>query len=230
VGIATRFAEFIRFIEFVPYRLPRIWEIVRNGADVAPSSSFDLFDLLHGTDTASAVKVYKLDAVSSSYIHSRGYQACCPNKLADILADLPIRREEYEFVDLGCGKGRGLIVAHEIGFKLVTGVEISPTLCEVATRNLAACDIPGQVLCQDASRFAIPQRPCVVFLYNPFRSTIMKRVLKNIEHRIAISKSDLWLVYLSPFSRRIFDVSKTLRFYKNLSKVAIYRIGRGEIS
>ena len=232
MGIATRLAELIRFVEFVPYRLPRIWEMVTNSGVVhSASSSTDLFDLLHGTDTANAVKVYKLDAISSSYIHSCGYQACCPNWVADVLAALPIRREEYEFVDLGCGKGRALIVAHEIGFSRITGIEISPSLCGFAERNLAECGVRGQVLCQDAGQFVLPLRPCVVFLYNPFDSRIMKRVLKNVESRIEKSKSDLWLVYLSPFSRRIFDSSKKLRLESNPPKAVIYRTaiaGNGE--
>ena len=51
MGIATRLTELIRFVEFVPYRLPRIWEMVTNSGVVhSASSSTDLFDLLGSTE------------------------------------------------------------------------------------------------------------------------------------------------------------------------------------
>jgi predicted RNA methylase len=160
--------------------------------------------------------------VSRSYVHSHGYEAYCPNLLADILNSIPIRRERYEFVDIGCGKGRALIVAHEIGFRPITGVEISPSLCEVAERNLEKCGIEGRVVRQDAVSFELPLGPTVIYLYNPFRARIMKRLVKNIERRLRESTSDLWVVYIYPSSGRIFDRSKKLRFDRTVANAAIY--------
>ena len=126
-------SELLRLLTFVPYRLPTILRRIIRGETRANSPS-ELFDFLHGTETAEIVKVYKLDAVSRSYIHSHGYEASNANRVADILGALPIRREQFEFVDIGCGKGRALIIANEIGFARVTGVEISPKLGEVAVK------------------------------------------------------------------------------------------------
>ena len=39
-------------------------------------------------------------------------------------------------MDLGCGKGRVLMLAVEYGFARVTGVDYSASLCEIARRNL----------------------------------------------------------------------------------------------
>lgn len=169
------------------------------------------------------MKVYKLDAVSRSYIHSHGYESYCPNRLADILASLPIRREQYEFIDIGCGKGRALIVAYEIGFRQVTGVEISPSLCEVAESNPLKCGVNGRVICQDAISFPLPTGPTVIYFYNPFGARIMKQLVKNIERRLQDSTKDLWIVYVSPSCRRILDRSKKLRLDRTVAKGVVYR-------
>ncbi len=42
--------------------------------------------------------------------------------------------ERYDFLDLGCGKGRALIVAAEFPFRAITGVELSPALAAIARR------------------------------------------------------------------------------------------------
>jgi len=226
VGIAS-VSEFIRFVQFAPLRINRLWDIFRTPAAAAkPDSLGNIFDLLHGTDTEEAIKVYKLDAVSSSYIHSHGYQASHSNRVADILASLPIRREQYNFVDVGCGKGRALIVAAEIGFRKVTGVEISRALCEKARKNLSICGIIGQVLNCDAAAFEAPESACVLFLYSPFNRWVMHQFRRNVERRLKHSNEDIWIVYFSPICRGTLDASRKLRVFGDFGDTVIYRGGR----
>jgi SAM-dependent methyltransferase len=226
VGIES-VSEFIRFLQFAPLRINRLWDIIRTPASGAkPDSLGDIFDLLHGTDTEEAVKVYKLDAVSSSYIHSNGYQASHSNRVADRLASLPIRREQYDFVDVGCGKGRALIVAAEIGFRNVIGVEISPALCEKARKNLSICGIQGQVANCDAASFEIPFARCALFLYSPFNRWVMQQFKRNVERRLRHSNEDIWVVYFSPTCRRALDASSELRVFQDFGDTVIYRGGQ----
>jgi SAM-dependent methyltransferase len=225
VGIES-ISELIRFVQFAPFRISRLWEIIRTPAAAAKTDSLgNIFDLLHGTDTEEAVKVYKLDAVSSSYIHSHGYQASHSNRVADILASLPIRREQYSFVDVGCGKGRVLIVAEEIGFRNVTGVEISSALCETARKNLSICGIRGDILNSDAAKFEIPESACVLFLYSPFNRWVMHQFRRNVERRLKHSNEDIWIVYFSPACRRALDASNKLRVFRDFGDTVIYRGG-----
>jgi SAM-dependent methyltransferase len=225
VGIES-VSEFIRFLQFAPLRINRLWDILRDPAAAAkPDSLGNIFDLLHGTDTEEAIKVYKLDAVSGSYIHSHGYQASHSNRVADILASLPMRREQYNFVDVGCGKGRALIVAAEIGFRNVTGVEISTALCEKARKNLSICGINGKVLNSDAVKFEIPESGCVLFLYSPFNRWVMHQFRRNVERRLKRSNEDIWIVYFSPICRRALDASSKLRVFGDFGDTVIYRCG-----
>ena len=45
---------------------------------------------------------------------------------------------EFTFVDLGCGKGRAVLMASELPFREVIGVDIAPDLCKVAEQNVAS--------------------------------------------------------------------------------------------
>jgi hypothetical protein len=45
---------------------------------------------------------------------------------------------ELSFVDLGCGRGRALLMASELPFREVIGVELDPAHCVVARQNVEA--------------------------------------------------------------------------------------------
>src|ERR1700760_1085323 len=166
-------AVWVRFLEFAPRRIPRIISRTIKTLRTAPAKEDGDFDAVHGTDTREIIKIYKLDSVNSSYIYSHGYDACDIARLSRDLSFLPIEREKYEFIDIGCGKGRALIFAAEIGFGKVTGVELWPMLSEIAARNLEISGVKGTILTQDASTLVIPENPCVCYLYDPFEKPVM---------------------------------------------------------
>src|SRR5579872_1324030 len=56
------------------------------------------------------------------------YQAVEPNSFMNAVGSLDIDVAEFRFVDIGCGKGRALILARDLGFKSIIGVEISQSL------------------------------------------------------------------------------------------------------
>ncbi len=50
-------SELIRFVQFAPLRINRLWDILRSPAAAAkPDSLGNIFDLLHGTDTEGGHK------------------------------------------------------------------------------------------------------------------------------------------------------------------------------
>lgn len=57
-------------------------------------------------------------------------------------------------IDLGCGIGGDLIALARAGIS-VRGVELDPVRAAIASANLQALDLPGQVQCQDARAVAI---------------------------------------------------------------------------
>jgi SAM-dependent methyltransferase len=221
--MTSAFAAWVRFMEFVPRRIPRVLRRIVTGNGRSAAKAKDDFDLLHGTDTAGIIKVYKLDSVTDSYIHSHGYEPCETGRLRKALATPAIARENYEFVDIGCGKGRALIVASEMGFRKVTGVEISPMLSKVASKNLEVCGIEGTIVNGDASTFSIPESHCVCYLFDPFGKRMMEKFSENAKERIKHSAQDLWIIYQAPEYRRVFDSNRRLETVAQARDTAIYR-------
>lgn len=86
----------------------------------------------------------------------------------------PITKHDV-LVDLGCGKGRVLVVACSYPFAEIIGVELIPQLAAVARRNLRT-ESRCSVVVSDAGSFALPDHATVLFLFNPFTPTVDARV------------------------------------------------------
>ena len=91
---------------------------------------------------------------------------------------------ETTFVDLGAGMGRAVLLASELGFRAVVGVELHPALLRIARKNVRLWRTAGRELAPmrmlgaDATDFKLPRGPVVAFLFNPFEAPVMRRLLK----------------------------------------------------
>ena len=114
------------------------------------------------------------------------------------------RQRDHTFIDFGCGKGRAILLAAEYPFAKIIGVELAPELAQIAQRNIQSYRNPKQrcfdlsIVNEDATRFKLPDKSLVLFLYNPFESEVMERFIQNVQHSIAHSPRDLTIIYLNP--------------------------------
>jgi SAM-dependent methyltransferase len=157
----------------------------------------DGFDKTFGVDTNTSVPAWKLSVSSRHATSGSNYQTIGAEQIERLLLKLPCR---LPLIDLGCGKGRVLIIAHRLGFRPVTGVEFSSDLVDIARRNLQICAIPGQVLCQDAADVDFPN-DCVIFMYNPFDAEVMTQVAKRVRE----STAHIYLVYVNAKCHHLFQ-------------------------
>jgi len=111
--------------------------------------------------------------------------------------------EEFTFVDMGAGMGRAVLMAAEMPFREVIGVELNPTLARIASRNLAAwravgrARAPMRIVRGDAAEFKLQRGPCLVFLFNPFGAPVMRRLLARIAESFAGRPGQLDLLYVN---------------------------------
>ena len=70
------------------------------------------FDRLHGTDTSGVCAATDLPTHETARTYAFDYAGSQPNVLRLALAKLP-QVDDFTFIDLGCGKGRALLVASE---------------------------------------------------------------------------------------------------------------------
>jgi SAM-dependent methyltransferase len=167
------------------------------------ATTLDPFDIVHGTDTGGVIPVWDLDIDSKNARFARTYSPSDPKALTEAVSFAGIIPSATSFVDLGCGKGRILIVAAELGFEHIIGIEFAPTLVTIAERNLQRLHITNaEILCGDASKYKFPDITFVAYLYNPFGPQILTGVIKNL--RIARARTK-FVIYNHPLFAKLFD-------------------------
>jgi len=189
-----------------------LWSTFREAVSylVAPNTRSDGFDQAHGVDTASSVYAHEIGFRGTAGLFASHYHPAPARVIVHALSELPIRHEDYVFVDFGSGKGRALLVAANFGFRQVIGVEASPALHDVALQNIARYRSDQQKChaieshCMDCLEFELPDEDIVLYMYHPFAASVLRDVLKRVVTQFSRSSREIYIVYLSPFHDRVF--------------------------
>jgi SAM-dependent methyltransferase len=162
------------------------------------------FDQMHGVDTSGLVPAKHLVTGHANDEHVTAYYGVAPSILRSLIHQWretipPYPISSYTFIDIGSGKGRGLLVASEYHFRKVIGIELNPALAGVARANVAhwtaarAADstagplAPIEVLELDALDYIFPATPTLLFLFHPFEAPVLRKLLRNIETQLGAS-------------------------------------------
>lgn len=174
------------------------------------------FDRANRTDTSGVVGSGALPEHEPARMYAVSYAGCQPSVLRAALALLP-PAGDFTFLDLGCGKGRALLVASERPFKDVVGVELSVPLAKIARSNATrvARAHPQRtairVATGDASDFPLPDGDLVIFLYNPFGPELVARVAAQVEAALRVGGRRIFVVYCTPVAPECFDAVPGLK-------------------
>jgi SAM-dependent methyltransferase len=170
------------------------------------------FDQAFGTDTSGYHAPRELRAKVAGARYATGYAAVQPGVLRRALQFIP-EIEACTFWDIGCGKGRALVVASEFPFRRIFGVELDPDLARTAQRNaeIIAHRFPQRrairVLTGSALELPVPPGPVVAFLYHPFHRNPMTKLVRNFEHALNEDSRPIWVVYCNPVLSSLWDRS-----------------------
>lgn len=140
----------------------------------------DAFDRRYGVETSKSVYVTATN--SPSYLHGCGYQASDEGTIRWCIENCGLPPEETTFVDVGCGKGRALIIAAMYPFQRIIGVEYAPDLAEACRKNLETRHLADrcEVVEGDAVEFKFPNGKLFAYICNPFNRVVFERVLGNL--------------------------------------------------
>ena len=138
------------------------------------------------------------------YFH---YQGAGYDVVFKIFGDLAPGRADYHFVDIGCGKGRAVIVAENCGFNYITGIELHHDLLVTAAENVRSYpmrrgDSTITLLEVNALNYEYKDEKAVYFLFNPFAGNVLKNVLLKI---LQSTRSDTWFIYMNPRFSEVFS-------------------------
>ncbi len=160
------------------------------------------FDTAHGVDTGGVVPLHAMGVATATARLAVDYIASDPEEFERAMAALAVDARRFTFVDIGCGKGRVLIMAARQQWSRLIGVEFSSSLCAVARSNLARAVHPSravEVVCQDALEFELPHQPLVLFLYNPFERAMMRAFAARVRASLDRAPREVRVVYTNPF-------------------------------
>lgn len=162
--------------------------------------SAHVFDRRHGTDTSDFAELVTLGIASVNRMHGERYQPSPVYSLRRILRRLHIDYSTFTFIDFGSGKGRTLLLAGEMPFRRVIGIEFSAELHQRAERNIERygrrCAQHVGSLHLDATRFVIPPDDLVLYFFNPFQRAVLDQVIANINTSLQARPRKIILVYL----------------------------------
>jgi hypothetical protein len=197
-----------------PIRLPRKPDPVTN--PVHP------FDEAHGVETSGLIPAGHLTTGHPNDEHVTAYYGVAPSILRTLVdhwqaTPPPHPSHQYTFIDFGAGKGRAMLVASELPFRQIIGIELNPTLADIAQSNLElwqashAADptappiAPIRLLEQDALTFDFPRTPCIAFLFHPFEAPVLRLLLRRIETQFASRPGELDILYVNSECRSTLD-------------------------
>jgi hypothetical protein len=180
------------------------------------------FDQIHGTDTSGLVPAGHLVTGHPNDEHVTAYYAVAPSILRTLIdrwrdTTPPHPITHYTFVDIGAGKGRAMLLASELPFHRVIGVELNPDMAAIAQRNLdlwraahtsdptADPIAPITLHHQDALAFELPHTPTLAFLFHPFEAPVLKALLRRIETHFAKRPGTFDLLYVNAECAEILD-------------------------
>lgn len=216
--------------------LRRMWRVRKMEAMVHP------FDAEHGVETSGLIGGGTLAGGDAQSAFSTAYFGVPPSRFRAAVGrwratDGVGEMAEYAFVDVGCGKGRAILLASEMGFREVLGVELNEGLAETAAKNLelwksagrARC--PVRVMCLDAARIEFPGGPTLVYLYNPFRAQVLRALLRRIDAWAEGGGGPVDVLYLYPEEETVFaEFPKFKRMWREGVRIAAEDVGVDEIS
>jgi SAM-dependent methyltransferase len=153
------------------------------------------FDARHGVDTDGEIPIEQFGLPPDVVARAERYMPTDQMSLFDAVAFAGIDPARFTFIDLGCGKGRALIMASELKFRRVIGAEIVPELADVARANLARLGATAEVWTMDAMHFVFPPGPVVLFLYNPFNAEVIEAIIAALR---TADPPALFIVYKNP--------------------------------
>jgi len=143
---------------------------------------------------------------------SMGYEGTPYLVLVEVFRHLKLKMSDV-FVDVGCGKGRVLLMALQTAVGVAVGVELDAGFLAAARDNLDSAE-------SDSQRYALFHGPVqefnfdaatVLFLFNPFGAETMRAMLDRVSASLRRNPRELRIVYVNPVEEKVLAEASWLQ-------------------
>jgi len=153
--------------------------------------------------TFAPVQLRRLTIENANIARSSPYEAVNYYMLEKLLKTFRTLSPDTSIIDLGCGKGRVMVVAAHLGFKKITGIEFAKELCDEAVLNMTKAqthihDFKWEVIHDNVLDYSIKPDDAVFFMFNPFVESTLNQFLDSLEHSCKQYPRKTWFLYASP--------------------------------
>src|ERR1700728_1429082 len=126
------------------------------------------FDRGRNVNTCGIIGLWRFQINSANAKYGTAYQPVDPRAFQGAVRAMNIQPSEFTFVDLGCGKGRALLLAADYGFRRLIGIDFVPELVSTAKSNCEKVGLKAELIVGDAASFKFPEGNLVIHMFNPF--------------------------------------------------------------
>lgn len=127
---------------------------------------------------------------------------------------------QTSIVDLGCGKGRMMMVAPYFGFTCITGIDFAREVCEQARTNMEKKgkefpEVQWKVLNENVEEYDIEPDDSVFFMFNPFAESVLKDFLQKLNISCDQFPRPTYFLYASPqYQQLLLDNGYSIVYQK----------------
>jgi|HubBroStandDraft_1064217.scaffolds.fasta_scaffold00445_17 SAM-dependent methyltransferase len=211
--------------------LAALWEFVRDSTPERRRQRYGdaEYDWEHRVNTTSAAVGWRERLLGVFHSPYQPTEAALFHEILDALhqhshSDF----HDFLFIDLGSGKGRTLLMASDYPFRRIVGVELLAALHQAAQENLSKYRSESQKcsaiesICADATEFAFPDEPMVLYLFNPFPEAGLKRMIANLEQSLRTHPRVVYVLYHNPLLEHVLSGSAVLSKISGTHQYSIY--------
>jgi hypothetical protein len=119
-------------------------------------------------------------------------------------------------------------MAADYPFRRILGVELLPSLNQIAQQNVAQYHTESQKcsaiesVCADATTFALPEEALIIYMFNPFPESGLRRALANLENSLGANPRSIYVVYLNPQQETVLTETGRLKRITGTHQYSIF--------
>lgn len=199
------------YIGIVPNEKKYADMFTRNGIkalileDIFGCEKFGFYEWLEKQFGVDLVKTINKETFDYDYTFATNSGASRQMGLVDVIVALEVKNligKDQKALDVGCGKGGAIVLMSQSFFSRVDGIELSPSICKIARKNMELLNINTEITNVSATEFDKYDEYDVLYLYDPFRGEVFKEVLSKIESAAKKRKNPMLLVYANPYHHK----------------------------